>query len=111
MRHGAHEYLGHAPVAQLDRASDYESGGSGVRISSGAPALSTHLPCKKYCHFTEFARNRARANFAPNALVHRAVVGAIGAVEAGLRGRTEKSDDGRIFEIIDEAIQRFGQVT
>src|ERR1039458_4640173 len=49
--------------------------GSGVRISSGAPALSTHLPCKKYCHFTEFARSRTRANFAPNALVHRAVVG------------------------------------
>ena len=27
MRHGAHEHLGHAPVAQLDRAPDYESGG------------------------------------------------------------------------------------
>jgi ADP-ribosylglycohydrolase len=29
----------------------------------------------------------------------------------GLLGRTQESDDGRIFEIIDEAIQRFGQVT
>ena len=28
-----------------------------------------------------------------------------------LLGRTQESDDGRIFEIIDEAIQRFGQVT
>jgi ADP-ribosyl-[dinitrogen reductase] hydrolase len=27
-----------------------------------------------------------------------------------LLGRTQESDDGRIFEIIDEAIQRFGQV-
>ncbi len=29
----------------------------------------------------------------------------------GLLGRTQESDDGRIFEIIDEAIQRFGQVS
>jgi ADP-ribosyl-[dinitrogen reductase] hydrolase len=29
----------------------------------------------------------------------------------GLLGRTEKSDDGRVFEIIDEAIRRFRHVT
>jgi ADP-ribosyl-[dinitrogen reductase] hydrolase len=28
----------------------------------------------------------------------------------GLLGRTQKSDDGRIFEIMDDAIQLFGQV-
>jgi len=30
--------------------------GSGVRISSGAPALSHYLPCKNYWSFTGFAR-------------------------------------------------------
>ena len=56
--------------------------GSGVQISSGAPALSTHLPCKKYCRFTEFTRNGARANSVPNALMHRGVVGANARVDA-----------------------------
>jgi hypothetical protein len=49
--------------------------GSGVRISPGAPALSTHLPCKKYRHFTGIYKERARANFAANASVHRVSLG------------------------------------
>ena len=63
--------------------------GSGVRISSGAPALSTQLPCKKLPIFTVFARNRARANFAPKALGHPAVFGT--REQGRCRGRSHRS--------------------
>ena len=80
-------YSGQPEPEKTERNQCLKTSNLGVSGSNpfGAPALSTHLPCKKYCHFTEFARNRARANFAPNALLHRAAVGALRIADNGVR--------------------------
>ena len=56
---GAPPIFSKAPVAQLDRAPDFESGGQGFESLPARQGLSTRLPCKKLVIFTVFARNCA----------------------------------------------------
>ena len=59
-----------APVAQLDRAPDFESGGQGFEIPSGAPIAATSLPALSNRRLRQ--RHQLRPVFGEHAWIDRA---------------------------------------
>jgi hypothetical protein len=105
------DWAGTQADGSVSGAATYKSGGQEFESLRARQHLAPTFRAKN----TVILRNLQGTKLAPILRLMRSCIGQWLAPlvrwKQGLLGRTEKSDDGRIFEIIDEAIQRFGQVT